>query len=61
MTSASKGRIVGVIGTCSAGNCSRVAVRHVELVTAAGQLAGILCERCAQATASAVFLLELIA
>jgi hypothetical protein len=33
------GRIVGVIGTCSSGGCSRAAARHVELDTAQGRLA----------------------
>jgi hypothetical protein len=61
MTGASEGRIIGVIGTCSAGSCSRLAVQHVELVTAAGEIAGVVCARCARATASALFLLEMIA
>jgi hypothetical protein len=61
MTSEPRGRIVGVIGTCSAGGCSRPAVRHVAFVTARGGVAGVVCERCASATSSAVFLLDLIA
>jgi hypothetical protein len=50
-----------VIGVCSAGNCCRPAVRHVEVLTARGVIAGIVCEQCALATSSALFLLELIA
>jgi len=61
MKSEPGGRIVGVIGTCSAGCCARPAVRHIELVTAHGRIAGVVCEHCARATSSAVFLLELIA
>jgi hypothetical protein len=55
------GRIVGVIGTCSAGGCSRPAVRHVEVDTAQGRLVGVVCERCALATSSAAFLLSMTA
>jgi hypothetical protein len=37
-------------------------VRYVEFVTAHhGTVAGSVCERCAEATSSAVFLLDLIA
>jgi hypothetical protein len=61
MASTAEGRIVGVIGVCSAGHCSRPAVRHLELVTSQGRLVGAVCERCAQATVSAIFLLSLIA
>jgi hypothetical protein len=54
--------IVGVIGRCSSSGCTRRAARHVELRTArAGTIRGAVCERCARATASAAFLLELIA
>jgi hypothetical protein len=55
------GRIVGVIGTCSAGACARPAVHHIDLTTLHGRVAGVVCDRCAKATSSAVFLLELIA
>jgi hypothetical protein len=61
MESGAEGRIVGAIGSCSVGSCSRPAVRHLELVTARGLLTGVVCERCAVATSSAVFLLRLIA
>jgi hypothetical protein len=61
MVSEPVGRIVGVIGTCSAGSCSRPAVRHIDLDTAQGRLIGLVCERCALATSSAVFMLALIA
>jgi hypothetical protein len=61
MAHESEARIVGVIGVCSVGNCSRPAVRHVEVLTGRGPIAGIVCERCALATSSALFLLELIA
>jgi hypothetical protein len=61
MISSSEGRIVGLVGPCSAGNCSRLAVHHVEMVTAGRQVAGTVCERCARVTASALFLLDLIA
>jgi hypothetical protein len=61
MASESEGRIVGVIGICSAGACSRPAVSYLELVTARGPVVGVVCERCAQATSSALFLLDLIA
>jgi hypothetical protein len=61
MTSGTEGRIVGVIGVCSAGGCTRPAVRHVELMSGGGEVAGIVCDRCARATLSALFLLELIA
>jgi hypothetical protein len=60
MTSETEGRIVGVIGTCSAGACSRPAVYHLELVTARGPVVGVVCQRCALATSSALFLLSLI-
>jgi hypothetical protein len=61
MVSEPGGRIVGVIGTCSAGACARPAVCHLDLVTAQGRVSGVVCERCAQVTSSAAFLLELIA
>src|SRR4029077_9197826 len=61
MANEARGRIVGVIGTCSAGGCLRPAVRHVEFISSLGRLAGVVCEQCAMATSSAVFLLELIA
>jgi hypothetical protein len=61
MASPSEGRVIAVIGTCSAGGCSRPAVRHVELFTAGRRVAGIVCDRCAVATSSALFLLDLIA
>jgi hypothetical protein len=54
--------VVGVIGRCSASGCSRAAVRYVEFVTDRyGTVAGSVCERCAEATSSAIFLLDLIA
>jgi hypothetical protein len=51
-----------VIGRCSASGCTRAAVRYVEFVTDRhGTVAGSVCERCAEATSSAIFLLDLIA
>jgi hypothetical protein len=62
MTSQPEGRIVGVIGTCSAGACTHPAVDHLEPVTARGPVVvGVVCERCALATSPALFLLNLIA
>jgi hypothetical protein len=57
-----RGAVIGVIGRCSSTGCTRRAARHVELRTArAGTIRGTLCERCAGATTSAAFLLDLIA
>ena len=61
MGEVAEAQIVGVIGSCSVGTCCRPAVRHVELSSPRGVLAGIVCERCTLATSSALFLLELIA
>jgi hypothetical protein len=61
MISEAEGQIVGVIGICSAGACSRPAARYLDLETARGRLVGVVCERCALATSSATFLLALIA
>ena len=54
------GRIVGVIGKCSAGGCVRPAVRYVELGNPRGRVSGVVCQRCAEATSAAGFLLEMI-
>jgi hypothetical protein len=59
--SGANGRIVGVIGICSAGGCSRPAAGHIALDTSRGALVGVVCEQCAAATSAAVFLLDLIA
>jgi hypothetical protein len=61
MTGDAGGRVVGVIGTCAAGSCTRAAVRHVEVVRNGNVLVGVVCERCASKTSSAAFLLDLIA
>jgi hypothetical protein len=61
VSSETDGRIVGVIGTCSAGGCRRPAVHHVDLETGGGRLVGVVCERCARVTSAALFLLRLIA
>jgi hypothetical protein len=54
------GRIVAVIGTCSAGSCVRPAVLYVEVLSARGRVSGTVCERCAEATSAARFLLDMI-
>jgi hypothetical protein len=54
--------VIGVIGRCSTSGCTRRAARHLEVHTVrAGLIRGVVCERCARATASAAFLLDLIA
>src|SRR5262249_516702 len=55
MASEPQGQIVGVIGTCSAGGCARPAIRHIELVTARGRVAGGgLCHLAGAAAAAGV-------
>jgi hypothetical protein len=50
-----------VIGQCSVPACSRQAARHLVIRTRRSiTIAGVVCERCAQATASAAFLLDLL-
>jgi hypothetical protein len=54
--------VIRVIGRCSVASCPRAAVRFVEFATDRyGTLAGSVCEHCAEATSSALFLLDLIA
>jgi hypothetical protein len=61
MASELEGRVIGVIGMCSVAACTRPAARHLELRGAQRMVAGVLCERCALATLSAFFLVDLIA
>jgi hypothetical protein len=53
--------VIGVIGRCSASGCSRAATRHLKLDTArAGTIRGAVCDRCADVSCAAAFLLDLI-
>jgi hypothetical protein len=55
-------RIIGVIGQCSVSACSRQAARYLVIRTRrSNTISGVVCEHCAQATASAAFLLDLLA